>query len=322
MTAQHKHSGLALLTVMMVLVIASLLAFTLTERLQRQVSLSSGLENRDQAWWYHLSAEQQALKALDQAFKDDKSVVHIGQIWAKVGQSFALDQGVLSGTIYDRQSCFNLNSLTNYSAEKENTKRPVQVLKALLENYQIDNLSIADGVRDWVHPDTQTLTQEGADDNDYLALPVSYLAGNTLMRDESELRAVFGVSPGVAKKLLPVVCAIPETEFQMNVNTLPVEYPELLAALFLNRLSIAQAEDILQNRPQKGWRTVDQFLAEELLSNTQKDDLKPFLTVNSHYFELDSRVQVGAMNSRMRSLLVRDGNDALSVVRRRSGETL
>ncbi|WP_461537650.1 type II secretion system minor pseudopilin GspK [Spongorhabdus nitratireducens] len=315
-----KQRGLALLSVLLTLTLAVLLAAGITQSLQRQTRLTQGLQNREQAWWYQISAEQLVMKVLKQDFKDDKNIIHLDQYWSKKQGNFPLEKGKLDGRIRDLQSCFNLNSLAAAGEEGTGKLQSLQILKALLDNYNIDNHNIADATRDWVYSPTEPAGPGGADDNDYLALPVPYLAGNTLMRDESEWRAVLGVTPQVIHRVMPALCTIPVAELKININTIPENQPELLAAVFLNQISVNQALDILKERPRDGWRSVEEFLAEPLLSNANTTDVSKLLTVNSHYFELDARIQVGATQTHMRSLLVRDKKDQLSVIRRRTGE--
>ncbi len=326
------QKGLALLTVLLTLTLAVLLASGIAESLQRQVRVAHGLQDREQGWQYIISAEQLAVKALKQDFKDDKDIIHLGQYWATGGQVFPVELGEISGGVVDRQGCLNLNALAHDDKPEKNDEKSsgrretplgVKVLAALLENLEVDSYvaeSIAQATRDWVYPKTVPVAASGADDDEYLALPVSYLAGNTAMRDKSEWRAVQGVTAIRAKKAMPYLCAIPEGELQLNINTVPDDQPELLAAFLLNRVNTAQAKDILAQRPRDGWRNVDEFLMQAQLANINTDVIKDVLQVNSRFFELQSRVRVGNTETRINSLMVRDSKDKLAVIRRRTGE--
>ncbi len=318
----RRQQGVALLTVMLTLTLAILLASGVVEAMKRQTQLSSGLQNREQGWWYVRSAEQLAIKALKQDFKDDKDVIHLSQYWATSRQTFPMEKGSIRGRVFDRQACFNLNGLIVGEGKKPNSLVPVKMLKALLENHEIQELNIALATVDWVNAKTEPLSSGGADDDDYLSLPVPYLAGNTFMRDESEWRAVMGVTPAIVKKVLPDLCALPASSLKLNVNTIDAESPELMAAMLLNRISVSQAENLLKERPRDGWRTLDEFFAEGLLSNVQKKDLQPFFAVKSDYFEVDAQAQINETRVHLQSLLVRGKGSSLRVVRRRTGELL
>ncbi|GHM15906.1 hypothetical protein ECZU42_51250 [Escherichia coli] len=69
---------------------------------------------------------------------------------------------------------------------------------------------------------------------------------------------------GLYQKLKPLVCALPMTRQQININTLDVTQSVILEALFDPWLSPVQARALLQQRPAKGWEDVDQFLAQPL----------------------------------------------------------
>jgi general secretion pathway protein K len=87
-------------------------------------------------------------------------------------------------------------------------------------------------------------------------------------------------------------------------------------------LDIQQAEDLIDNRPYDGWESVDAFLAETTiaaLEKTLRDKVKPYLSVESQYFELDTEVEVENARVRLRSLLFLDNAQQAHVLRRRFG---
>ncbi|OED41026.1 hypothetical protein ACH42_15150 [Endozoicomonas sp. (ex Bugula neritina AB1)] len=324
---------MALLSVLLMLTLGLLLAAAMSEKLQVLVRSSSNLQNQEQGWLYGLSAEQLAMKGLMQDFKDDPKVTHLSQYWATQQGGLPVGDGSMESKVRDMQSCFNLNALSHPDTTDDNqtqkAHRNINIFSALLENIELkggemdswEAEQIAQASRDWVYPKTEPVSPRGADDNDYLSLPVAYLASNTDMRDESEWRAVRGVSALRMRGLMPYLCALPEHELRINVNTVAVDQPELFAALFVNSISIEQAADILEQRPREGWKDVDEFLNEPALSGVDKALVKESLTVKSYYFELDARVEIQGSSSRLRSLMVRSKDDKLLVIRRRTGES-
>ncbi len=96
----------------------------------------------------------------------------------------------------------------------------------------------------------------------------------------------------------------------------------ILAALFSPQLSIDEAQSLLAQRPYDGWGSVDDFLAEPLLSKvneTIKSKANAFLNVDSSYFELDTQVIVNDSRVRLRSLLYSEDRKTVKVIRRRFG---
>ncbi len=109
-------------------------------------------------------------------------------------------------------------------------------------------------------------TRLGREDSEYLARSVPFYAANQPLADISEMRVVQGMDAGLYQKLKPLVCALPMTRQQININTLDVTQSVILEALFDPWLSPVQARALLQQRPAKGWEDVDQFLAPALPS--------------------------------------------------------
>ncbi|EEZ6621839.1 hypothetical protein DBU19_003361 [Escherichia coli O7] len=144
------------------------------------------------------------------------------------------------------------------------------------------------------------------------------------LADISEMRVVQGMDDGLYQKLKPLVCALPMTRQQININTLDVTQSVLLEALFDPWLSPVQARALLQQRPAKGWEDVDQFLAQPLLADVDertKKQLKTVLSVDSNYFWLRSDITVNEIELTMNSLIVRMGPQHFSVLWHQTGES-
>ncbi|WP_263079728.1 type II secretion system minor pseudopilin GspK [Endozoicomonas sp. Mp262] len=312
-----RQQGIALLSTLLALTLMTLLISELTFSFRAQLRRTESLQQLDQARWYATSTEDLARKVLKQDFKDNSEVTHNDQNWAKQNVVFPVTNGKIAGKIRDMQGCFNLNALAK-PVEEGKPAVELDAFRQLLEYLNIDDTrTIANATRNWVTE--RTATGAGANDADYLALPVPYLASHTLMRDASEWRAVSGVTPAIARKVLPYLCAIPISELQLNVNTIPADQPELLAALYDQNLPVEQARSILENRPKKGWSDVQDFTSQSLLANFSNTSASKMMAVVSYYFEVDTLAQFNDAEMRLRSLLIRNKEDELSVIRRKFG---
>ncbi|WOH36683.1 type II secretion system minor pseudopilin GspK [Thalassotalea fonticola] len=111
----QRQTGVALITVMLVVAIAVVLATKMSSALIFQIQRTDNLNSNQQAYWYAMGAEAFAKSVLTLSFKekDDKAVTHLGQPWASGETSFPVDLGTISGEITDMHACFNLNSLIN-----------------------------------------------------------------------------------------------------------------------------------------------------------------------------------------------------------------
>jgi general secretion pathway protein K len=129
-----------------------------------------------------------------------------------------------------------------------------------------------------------------------------YLAANRPMSSRSELRSVKGVDRDAYANLAPVVCALPHGT-PLNVNTAPAP---VLAALG-EGLDPVAVERLLENRPDEGYETVDEFLnaVQPTLTPPEKERLKERLSTDSHYFQLRAEVRVGDGRAVLYSILHR-----------------
>ncbi|CAM3445726.1 type II secretion system minor pseudopilin GspK [Parendozoicomonas haliclonae] len=318
-TGLSAQRGVALLTVLLVVAMMALLVAELTFGFRHQIRTVSSGQNMDQARWYARSAEELAIQVLEQTFEDDDKVIHAGQAWARSGMIFPVEQGQIAGEITDARSCFNINALAVDDMTKEQATYPLEVFISLMEVLEVDTFRaqrIARASRDWVYSGQKDV-QYG--DSTYLARPMPYLAGRAPMRDISEWRAVDGVNAEIARTIMPYLCALPEDDLLLNVNTLTKEKPALLAAAFIGQLSLEQAEDILARRPSDGWETVSEFLLEARPSEEINGAVSLILTTESKYFQVKARVRYLDAEAGLVSLLQRKDKESLQVISRKYG---
>jgi len=109
---KRLHSqGVALITVMLIVALAAIIAAQMTARLQIQLQRTANVLFNQQAYWYAVGAETFGKQVLVTAFKDDKDVTNLGQIWAQGETTYPVDFGEITGEIIDSQACLNLNAL-------------------------------------------------------------------------------------------------------------------------------------------------------------------------------------------------------------------
>ena len=321
-----KQQGIALLSVLLILTLLVLLANELTLSFRTQLTRTQSVQQREKARWYAVSGENLAIKTLLQNFNDEPDVTHLGQYWATNNVVLPVEGGQIAGELNDAQACFNINVLAKPQEQGSDPLSMMpegQIFSALLQYLGVPEWqaqTITHATQNWVS--SEELNQ-GASDVDYLALPMPYLAGKTLMRDTSEWRAVAGVSQPIAEKIMPYLCALPEYELAINVNTLAVDKPELLAAVYVDQLPIDQAHSVLENRPNEGWDNLAEFTGQPLLANFNSSAAGDYLSVVSYFFEMQATAVVGNSEVRLMSLLARSKGaskkNQLTVIRRKYG---
>lgn len=325
--ARHRQHGIALLSVLLALSLMVILASEISTAFRQQLVRSQSRQSLDQAYWYALSGEQLAIVVLQKTFAADPKTIALDQPWATENSQFPVDGGTIAGHLRDARGCFNLNALGKMGSSRtgSGTIPEVQVFEALLRYLGLareDAGQIARSTRNWINSNEQA--NSGASDSDYAALPLPYLSGKAPMRDVSEWRAVAGVSQPVAERVMPFLCALPSTELAVNINTIPADQPELLAALYIDKLPVDQAARVLNNRPKSGWDTVADFLSQPDLANFASTGVNQRLTVTSQYFIATVNATAGDSTMPLSSLLmhsVGSGNPRIAVIRRQFGAT-
>ena len=315
----HSQRGVALITVLLVVAMVAVIAVNMSGRLKGQVERTLAMEMAENAYWYWLSAEALVKQVLATELSHE-GYAHRDQNWALQQGPFPVDNGLIGGRVRDLHACFNLNAL--YPGNEDNpvptSGLALEQYEALLRALEFDDFTIEQlsaTLLDWLDDDSVLVNGYGAEDADYESLPRPYQAANTMMSHISELRQVKGYTQEVYERLRHHVCVIPRVaELAVNLNTVDVERPELVSAVFLGGLSVTDARDLLSRWPQGGYESVDDIAAlAELQGLVPEGDEQArgmeSLTVHSEYFELRAAVQFGSAEF-----------FALSIVQARDGE--
>ncbi|OFI33586.1 general secretion pathway protein GspK [Alteromonas lipolytica] len=321
----RQQRGAALLIVLMVVALVAILATEMGSRLQLQVQRASNIKSSNQAYWYAKSAEEYARMSLVTLMEETGDKITLNQPWAQEFD-YPMEDGGINVTLEDMQSCFNLNAVPGASQNNSAGQQPTEVMNAfarLLKNtkddipsYTID--TVRDSLADWLDGDDRMRTY-GAEDSEYASRAFPYLAANSLMSSQSELRLVNGVETEWLNDLLPFVCVIPDNDqLLINVNTLTEERAPLLAAL--TGLSVAQASSIISARPMDGWDDVNTFLAEPDIAalNLQAEQTQWF-SVTTEYFILHTKSRYNEATFAMTTVLNAAASGKISVLRREFG---
>lgn len=322
----RSQQGVALIVVLLLLAIMITIAASMSERLFIQFQRASKQINYQQAYWYSMGVESLAALGIKESYRDNNTI-NLSQPWAHKRQQYPLEYGSAAGQITDKQACFNLNALATVPVITSNEQKPylVSVWQHLLETLELEPYQaevIADATREYIDSNDSVDSMTGVEDSYYESMTPAYLAPNSLLADSSELRAINQLDGNIMLQLQPYVCALPTTQWQLNVNTLPAEQAALLTALFSPYLSQGDAQNILENRPFDGWNSVDAFLSESAISGISEELRKkviPYLSVDSAYFELDAQILVDGSRIRLRSLFFSNDRKTVTVVRRRFG---
>ncbi len=349
------QQGVALITVMLIVALASIIAAQMTTRLQTQMQRSTNISFNQQAYWYAMSAEAFTKRILIEAFKDEPKVTHLEQIWAAEATNYPVDFGEISGEISDLQNCLNLNALhpeaktkeqtadsdsgtpppsdSNSKPDEKNTtasgkdkKLPAAtVLEALIINLNVEGIgpfeaeAMVNALTDWLDSNDMITGSGGAEDNDYASREFPFLAANSYLASVNELRLIEHFTPAIILALTPYVCVLPQnSQHLVNINTLDAEKPELLQAMLDS--SLDEAQEVLSARDSSGYENLEDFYKLPELSkiNMAKWQKNQFV-VDSEYFKLKASARFNNSYFNMSSIMKVNETQQIQVISRTIG---
>ncbi|MAA94875.1 MULTISPECIES: type II secretion system minor pseudopilin GspK [unclassified Arsukibacterium] len=324
---RRSEGGAALITVLMIVAIVVVIAVNMTGRLQLQLQRQHNLQQQQQAFWYAMGAEHFARVLLSRSLSGEETV-NLKQDWAQSGASFVVTDGNIGGEITDLQACFNLNALQQAgqrgpSGRIEQTAAQrsfTRLVELVATDLSMPAEYLMARVHDWLDEDSLLSTAGSAEEDDYAALQFPYYTANSLMVSVSELRQILDITPADLQMLLPFVCVIPEnTQYQLNINTLTEQTAILLAAL-IPELTEADAIDLIAERPENGFNSIDELLALPQLAGIEMaDDVKALLAVKSSYFQLLATTSYLESGFVLTSIFRVDDENTVRVLARRFG---
>jgi len=307
MLLHSSQKGVALITALLIVALATVISVELSTRLQLDIRRTSNVITSDQALLHQKSAEYIA----GQFLRDDRldnTYDHLGEIWAET-LTLPVEGGSITGQLTDLQGCFNLNSLSqsntaNATLSQERFNRLMQQLA------NPPGINLSQAIIDWIDADLTTTIPDGAEDDYYLNQEWPYRTANQPLQSPSELRLIKGFEEdAVIKQTLPWLCAF-GLPAAINVNTAPEEVLESLAA----GIDSAKVKDITANAP---YETMNDFLTKNALTTTITDTAG--LSVSSDYFLLSAEANIGQARTLMYSIIHRENNGDTQVIARSQG---
>ncbi len=293
----HRQTGVALITVLLVVSIASVLAVTMVTRQNLAVHQTLNALDQNQAYQYALGGEEIARQILHADFVSEDKIDYLAEEWAQQMEPFEYADGEVELRITDLQGLFNLNSLSVDDQQGQLSRKRFQALSSVLS---LDP-GIADRVIDWIDKD-QTPRPLGAEDYEYLILEPPYRTASGLMADVSELRLLLDLSDEDYQRLLPYVCVLPDPNIKINVNTAAMP---LLQSLATN-LTPEKVADLIDFRDyDEGFDDVDEFIRQAGATGAAGLDARN-LSTRSEFFQIQVRARYNERYSNLTSVVHRD----------------
>ncbi|WP_020561059.1 type II secretion system minor pseudopilin GspK [Thiofilum flexile] len=343
----HTQQGIALLTALLVMSIAVMIAAAVISTQHYDVKIQNNMQQLERAYQYSSGIEQMAglwlqrdLKLNETDSLTDTWAIPLPELPIQDGETVI---GSFSGRIEDLQGLFNLNTLLN--KEDKLTDLGQTLFAKLLEAQSLPDY-FRFSVTDWMDKDTTTRNNNSAEADFYLTRTPAYFAANQPFTDPSELFLVRldSLAPEETREKLDellkitTATALPsETFTKININTAS---EALLAALVPDDveaiLSTRQAQPFDQNSLNSFIANNSTNLKEAFKSIVPNPDYKPakdneaakgeefnslqwsdVFGVTSHYFRLRGLIKIGVVRLNTVTLLERTDTGEIHILMRR-----
>ena len=321
----HRQRGMALLTVLFILVLLSTLAVYTAEDENIAIRRAQNQRDAEQSRQVALAGEQWVMSALKRdLLSAPQGVDYAGDEWALLqSESVQIEDGQMAVQAQDENGKFNLNNLMQRKKiQSTATTTPMLVLAPwykyftrLLRNVGLDE-ELADAVVDWVDTDDVRTEPDGAEDATYDTAEPPYLSANQPFSSIAELTLVAGFGEAQVAALAPYVTALPVSSApvqpgktpkqpvftRINVNTAPA-----LVLLSLDETPIdgVLLTNVLQSRQLTPYSETS-ALYRDLFIGLDANEFAQLVDVKSDYFVAQSCARFGRVDYAQQSLLKRD----------------
>jgi general secretion pathway protein K len=326
-----SQKGVALLTVLFILVLLSTLAVYTAE--DENIAIRRAQNQRDlaQAYQVVLAGEQWVSKALERDLLSTPSEVdYLGDEWALLNTTaIAVEDGQMVVQAIDESGKFNLNNLligkmVDKPGTGTATSTPQKIesvwyryFTRLLSNLGLEE-ELADAVVDWVDANDVRTEPDGAENNTYRSGEPPYLAANQPFFSVAELVKVEGFDQEKLAILWPNITALPvdpkkANYTKINLNTAPAA---VLASLDENGVDDLMVGVFLASRKERRFDQTSSVYSTLSLS-LDPGEFSEISSVGSNYFSAHSCARFGRVDIAMQSLLYRDAkNKEVTVISR------
>ena len=308
-----QQQGIALITILVMVALATILAATIAKRQANTAENTAYLMRQNQSLLYAKSAEAFFSELLVDDADNAGAVDSLQENWAKPMPTFPVEDGFVSGTLQDESGKFNLNSLVNDEGVP-NPQAKLWFEKLLLRVGLPEKLSEA--VIDWQDADDEISGTMGAENSYYQGLPQGYLAANSKFHNVEELKLVRGFEDQKYLQIVDYVSALPASDSKVNVNTAPA----MLLASLDPKLDINAVEQALQKRQAnlEHFSNINDLWATEPFKQVSPDvqsQVNALLGVQSNYFKAKIEVLLSERKRQFSSDLVRKDKTVYVVYR-------
>lgn len=298
-----SQRGVALLTILVMVALATILAATIAKRQTNTAENTGYLMRQDQSLLYAKSAEAFFSELLIQDSDNGGSIDHLQENWAKPMPSFPVEDGSVSGKLLDESGKFNLNNLVKADGNQVDDSAR-RWFEKLLQRVGLP-AELSQAVIDWQDTNDEVTGAMGAESSYYQGLDPAYLTPNTKFHSIEELKLVRGFEGKNYDLIKPYVTALPE-QTKVNMNTAPALLlasidPKVDVKAIEQQLKIKETELTHFNNVDDLWK----LSAFSGIDEQSKTDAASLLDSKSNYFTAQIEVMLSERKRQFNSLMMR-----------------
>lgn len=298
-----SQRGVALLTILVMVALATILAATIAKRQTNTAENTGYLMRQDQSLLYAKSAEAFFSELLIQDNDNGSSIDHLQENWAKPMPPFPVEDGSVSGKLLDESGKFNLNNLVKADGNQVDDSAR-RWFEKLLQRVGLP-AELSQAVIDWQDTNDEVTGAMGAESSYYQGLDPAYLTPNTKFHSIEELKLVRGFEGKNYDLIKPYVTALPE-QTKLNMNTAPALLlasidPKVDVKAIEQQLKIKETELTHFNNVDDLWK----LSAFSGIDEQSKTDAASLLDSKSNYFTAQIEVMLSERKRQFNSLMMR-----------------
>ena len=297
--------GVALLTVLLLILIMSLLAIQLSQVLFNDIKNSKNVEFNSLNNLYIDFLQYHFQDVFLESITQNKSNLNKSMVTAINDYGIEFQGLQANFEVKDLSNCFNINALF---LERDGAilinQKTLMFFKELLKAMEFDKAqvdTITDSIIDWV--DEDNLPRAYGSENYYYTGPTQAsprFTSKRLFYNTSELRQLPALS-NLYDSMQESVCIIPySNNFSLNLNTLNANNAELFS-IFLKTPDVETAESIISRIPLEGYENPQDFF--NLESDLANTEFINYLTTKSHTLSLEIILDSGFTSATYVSLM-------------------
>lgn len=298
-----SQRGVALLTILVMVALATILAATIAKRQTNTAENTGYLMRQDQSLLYAKSAEAFFSELLIQDSDNGSSIDHLQENWAKPMPPFPVEDGSVSGKLLDESGKFNLNNLVRADGNQVDDSAR-RWFEKLLQRVGLP-AELSQAVIDWQDTNDEVTGAMGAESSYYQGLDPAYLTPNTKFHSIEELKLVRGFEGKNYDLIKPYVTALPE-QTKVNMNTAPALLlasidPKVDVKAIEQQLKVKETELTHFNNVDDLWK----LSAFSGIDEQSKTDAASLLDSKSNYFTAQIEVMLSERKRQFTSLMMR-----------------